>query len=106
MIWMLSSPFRPGRSSTENKQKVTMDKPYQIAKYPVTNRAVPSLCGRGGYEKREYWSARGWSWRTGTYDSQAPKDWGLAGCDRKRNVMNPSTGMTWNGTTPLRPWLA
>ncbi len=48
-----------------------IEKPYQIAKYPVTNLQYRRFVDADGYMKREYWSNDGWAWRDGEYHSLA-----------------------------------
>ena len=45
-----------------------------MGKYPVTNRQFARFIEAGGYDRQECWSETGWTWRTGTYDSKAPKE--------------------------------
>ena len=46
---------------------------YWMGKYPVTNLQFARFVEDGGYGQRQWWSEEGWAWRTGTYDSQAPR---------------------------------
>src|SRR5262245_1421625 len=41
-------------------------KPFRIARAAVTNGAFAEFVEAGGYQKREYWSDRGWIWREAT----------------------------------------
>ena len=58
----------------ENKKKICIEKPFAIAKYPVTNLQYRRFVDAGGYDKREFWSDEGWAWRTGKWDSKAPNN--------------------------------
>jgi gamma-glutamyl hercynylcysteine S-oxide synthase len=40
-------------------------KPFRIARAPVTNAEYAAFVDAGGYKKKPYWSAEGWSWRLG-----------------------------------------
>jgi len=62
----------------EGQEEREISHRYWIGRYPVTNAQYARFVDAGGYEQQEYWSAAGWAWRTGTYDSQAPEsyqDW-------------------------------
>jgi len=52
---------------------------YFIGKYPVTNIQFARFVKEDGYQNREYWSAEGWEWRSGKYDSRTleavARDW-------------------------------
>ncbi len=52
---------------------------YFIGKYPVTNIQFARFVKEDGYQKQEYWSADGWDWRTGKFDSRTleavAQDW-------------------------------
>ena len=41
-------------------------KPFRIARAAVTNGAFAEFIEAGGYQRREYWSDRGWTWREAT----------------------------------------
>ena len=36
---------------------------FQIARYPVSNAQWLAFAEQGGYERREWWSHQGWTWR-------------------------------------------
>ena len=57
----------------ENKQQ-TINQPFEIARYPVTNLQYRRFVEAGGYEQRQFWSEAGWAWRTGESDSKAKGD--------------------------------
>ena len=56
----------------EEKERQVIARAYRIGKYPVTNKQFARVIEAHGYNRRECWSAEGWAWRTGTYDSKAP----------------------------------
>jgi formylglycine-generating enzyme required for sulfatase activity len=58
----------------EEKRKVTIERPFAVGKYPVTNLQYRRFIAAKGYQTRAYWSEDGWAWREGTYDSKADKD--------------------------------
>jgi gamma-glutamyl hercynylcysteine S-oxide synthase len=45
---------------------------FQIARYPVSNEAWLTFSERGGYERREWWSQQGWTWRCEQDDTLHP----------------------------------
>jgi formylglycine-generating enzyme required for sulfatase activity/energy-coupling factor transporter ATP-binding protein EcfA2 len=57
------------------KRTVVIDRPYQVAKYPMTNLQYRRFMDADGYAQREYWSDDGWAWRTGKYENKATNDW-------------------------------
>ena len=52
---------------------------FRIGRTPVTNGAWLEFVAEGGYERREWWSEAGWSWREQT-GALAPGSW-VAGPD-------------------------
>ncbi|MGB8648720.1 MAG: SUMF1/EgtB/PvdO family nonheme iron enzyme [Anaerolineae bacterium] len=65
-----AGPFLYG----DDKRKAEIKTPFAIAKYPVTNLQFKRFMDANGYDRRELWSEEGWSWRTGTYDTQVKDD--------------------------------
>ena len=47
---------------------------FDIDKFPATNARFAAFISAGGYERSEFWTADGWSWRTGV-DHRAPQGW-------------------------------
>ncbi len=58
----------------DEKRKAKIETPFAMQKYPVTNLQFRKFLEDGGYDKQEFWSADGWAWRTGTYDTKADED--------------------------------
>ncbi len=58
----------------ENKVE-RIDEPFAIAKYPVTNLQYRRFIKAEGYERKEFWSAEGWAWRIGEYETKADDDY-------------------------------
>jgi iron(II)-dependent oxidoreductase len=49
--------------------------PFAIARTPVTNATWLTFAEGGGYQRREWWSDEGWSWKQ-CYDITHPLGWG------------------------------
>ena len=47
---------------------------FRIARHPVTNATWMHFVEGGGYERREWWSDEGWSWKE-EYDITHPEGW-------------------------------
>jgi len=47
---------------------------FSIARHPVTNATWMRFVEGGGYERREWWSSEGWSWKE-EYDITHPEGW-------------------------------
>jgi iron(II)-dependent oxidoreductase len=47
---------------------------YRIGRTPVTNATYLTFVEGGGYERREWWSDEGWSWKE-DYDITRPQGW-------------------------------
>jgi iron(II)-dependent oxidoreductase len=47
---------------------------YLIGRTPVTNATYLTFVEGGGYERREWWSDEGWSWKE-DYDITRPQNW-------------------------------
>jgi gamma-glutamyl hercynylcysteine S-oxide synthase len=47
---------------------------YLIGQSPITNATYLTFVEGGGYERREWWSAEGWSWKE-EYDITRPATW-------------------------------
>jgi len=88
----------------DEKEKHKIEHPYGIGKYPVTNAQYARFVAAGGYENKAHWSAEGWSWRTGTYDSKAPdysRSWLAGRSVQQRNQPFYWTDEKWNN--PIFP---
>ena len=47
---------------------------YLIGRTPITNATYLTFVEGGGYERREWWSDEGWSWKE-DYDITRPQSW-------------------------------
>jgi iron(II)-dependent oxidoreductase len=65
---------------------------YLIGRTPITNATYLTFVEGGGYERREWWSDEGWSWKE-DYDITRPNGW------------TPDLGSEWRvtGLEPLHP---
>ncbi len=64
---------------------------FRIARRPVTNGTWLRFCEGGGYERREWWSDEGWSWKE-EYDISHPEGWTSDGPVR---ADRPVTHVSW-----------
>jgi hypothetical protein len=46
----------------DDQKPITIDKPYWLAKYPVTNSQYALFVDEAGYSRQEFWSDEGWQW--------------------------------------------
>jgi iron(II)-dependent oxidoreductase len=49
-------------------------RPFRITRTPITNATFLRFVEGGGYERREWWSDEGWSWKE-EYDITHPEGW-------------------------------
>ena len=105
----------------DKKKPATITEPFALAKYPVTNLQYRRFIESGGYDKQEFWSAEGWSWRTGEYDTKAtgstidylkrrsvekrhePYFWHDA---KWNNPLAPVVGVSWFEAEAYANWLS
>ena len=46
----------------DEKKPITIDAPFWLSRYPVTNSQFALFLDGGGYRERRYWSEEGWKW--------------------------------------------
>ncbi len=106
----------------DKKKKESIETPFAIQKYPVTNLQFKRFMEDGGYDKQEFWSADGWAWRTGTYDTKATEVYQKRQLERRpvekrhepyfwrdekwNNSLAPLVGVTWFEAEAYANWLA
>ena len=102
-----------------NPAKLEIPYPYWIARYPVTVAQYAAFIDAHGYDERDYWTGRGWSWRSGEWDSHADGEIGkwlkrrprpLRGepmwWDEQRRFPNrPVYGVCWFEAQAYGKWL-
>jgi formylglycine-generating enzyme required for sulfatase activity/energy-coupling factor transporter ATP-binding protein EcfA2 len=92
------------RPDLDDFVSIEAEKPFAIAKYPLTNLQYRRFIEDGGYENKDWWSADGWSWRVGTWDTRAPQEyqsWLSNRPPEKRNEPFLWRDSRWNN--PLAP---
>lgn len=105
----------------DDKQKRRIPYRYWIGKYPVTNAEYMRFIADKGYDREALWSADGWRWRTGSYDTAATdetyKGWLARRPPELRNrpvwwenqdIANPIfpvVGVTWFEAEAYANWL-
>jgi len=97
---LLPAPFAwidiPG-----SKSKKWKDKPYKIAKYPVTNAQFRVFIEAGGYRETQWWTADGWQAREQKKWTQ-PRFWKEA---RWNGADHPVVGVSWYEAVAFCLWL-
>jgi formylglycine-generating enzyme required for sulfatase activity len=104
----------------DDKKRMKIEGAFAIQKYPVTNSQFKRFMDDDGYDREELWSKDGWAWKTGKYDSKAPKeykDWLSKRPVEKRyepyfwrdtkwnNPLAPVVGVTWFEAEAYANWL-
>ena len=103
---MGSKPGEEGAFDDEygNPEPLLISYDYWVARYPVTVGQYVHFVQEQGYEDPQWWSEIGWSWRTGSYDSQV-KNKRLNGrlARRTRVLRGEPTWWKEQTITPNRP---
>jgi iron(II)-dependent oxidoreductase len=80
MVAVGAGEFRLGAGSdrfaydNERPQHQTDTRGYLIGRHPITNATYLKFVEGGGYERREWWTDEGWSWKE-DYDISRPACW-------------------------------
>jgi formylglycine-generating enzyme required for sulfatase activity len=105
----------------DDNKKTILHSSFTISKYPVTNFQFRQFIKAGGYDKQEFWSEDGWLWRTGKWDTKAPKeyqDWLKGRPAEKRsdpfywhdqkwnNPLAPVVGVSWFEAEAYANWFS
>jgi len=106
----------------DDKKSMTIEQPFAMQKYPVTNLQFKKFMLDNGYDKKEFWSEDGWSWRMGTWDTketdESLKRWLANRPVEKRhepyywhdekwnNPLAPVVGVSWFEAEAYANWLA
>jgi iron(II)-dependent oxidoreductase len=92
-----AGPFRIGAPAggfafDNERPRHVVDLPaFSIARRPVTNGTWMHFVEGGGYERREWWSDEGWSWKE-EYDITHPEGWAA---DGPRDHDEPVLHVSW-----------
>ncbi|HET8979272.1 MAG TPA: ergothioneine biosynthesis protein EgtB [Solirubrobacteraceae bacterium] len=70
----LGAPASGFAYDNERPRHRTDVRAYLIGRTPITNASYLTFVEGGGYERREWWSNEGWSWKE-DYDITRPQSW-------------------------------
>ena len=70
----LGAPAEGFAYDNERPRRQTDVRGYLIGRVPITNASYLTFVEGGGYERREWWSDEGWSWKE-DYDITRPEGW-------------------------------
>ncbi|MDS4042756.1 MAG: SUMF1/EgtB/PvdO family nonheme iron enzyme [Candidatus Competibacter sp.] len=91
------------RNEAGNLKALAIDR-YWMARYPVTVAQYQCFVEASGYENPDWWTATGWSWRQGQWDSQVEGE-GLRNWLKQRPVELRAMPFWWDDQRlhPNRP---
>jgi iron(II)-dependent oxidoreductase len=92
--FLLGAPDDRFGFDNERPRRVVDMRPFLIGRTPVTNATFLTFHEGGGYQRREWWSDEGWSWKE-DYDITHPGGW----------AAGPHGWRQWrvDGWAPLHP---
>ena len=78
----------------------TIEQPFLLSKYPVTNTQFALFLAEGGYQDSRFWTEEGWKWKEGTKTSE-PDRWR----DSRYNAPNqPVVGVSFYEAQAFCKW--
>jgi len=81
--------------------QTTVEEPFLIAKYPITNAQFSVFIDDGGYQKRNYWMDAGWNIKVRENWSK-PKE---IDNPRVNFPLGPTVGVSWFEANAFTNWL-
>jgi formylglycine-generating enzyme required for sulfatase activity len=91
-------PFKMGAGGDAHSVNLG---PFHLARYPVTNAQFRAFVEGGGDDKKKYWTAAGWEWRSRANQTHGLLDDPYYGIDNR-----PVVGITWYEAAAYANWLA
>ena len=105
---LLGAPGDRFAYDNERPRHVVDVRPFRIGRTPITNATFLTFVEGGGYERREWWSDEGWSWKE-DYDITHPGGWapgatgggsGASTAGRRCTPTSPSSTSPGSRPTP------
>jgi formylglycine-generating enzyme required for sulfatase activity len=107
MVLVSAGPFLMGLPETdflaedhEKPQRQVFLDPFWIDVYPVTNARFRLFLEAGGYDRPDWWTPEGWTWK-GQASVRQPLQWGMAGWD---GPDQPVAGVSWYEADAYARW--
>ena len=99
---MVEVPAGSVSCSVKSKDTVSIDQPYWIDIYPVTNARYREFVEAGGYETEKWWDTGGWKWREEERIIR-PSYWDK---DKWNRDNHPVVGVSWYEAAAYCKWLS